>query len=241
MRSVKGVVCHWTATPDTVRPSDPYPSLSIVRDGRTGLPGPLAQLGLRRDGAVLVIAAGLSYHAGEGYWPGIGANGNADTIGVEAEEGGDGDWTLEMLDAYPRLALGLHLHYRFPLSNVIGHNEWAPRRKVDISRWPDGMAGFRARVRNLLAAPAVPDVPEEDDDMVKFLKGDSTARDSDGVPYGHRVFKVEWSGDFAATAVRTWIRSPQDPGYAAFLATGGKVHQVPQHVLDAIPDKTTAK
>ncbi len=146
----KGVVCHWTATPDTSSPGTSYPSLRVVRDGRTGLPGPLANLGLGRDGTVYVIAAGLAYHAGSGYYSGIGSNGNYNLLGIEADEGGDGDWTEAMLDAYPRLCAALAKHYGFSVSKVIGHHEWAPGRKIDINSWPGGMAAFRARVRTLV-------------------------------------------------------------------------------------------
>lgn len=143
MTAARGVVCHWTATPDTTYPLESYPSMGIVTNGRSDLPGPLANLGLGRDGTVFVIAAGLAYHAGTGYWSGVGSNGNANMIGIEAEEGGDGDWTAAMLAAYPRLCAALRLHYRFAVGNVIGHHEWAPGRKVDIRTWPGGMAAFR--------------------------------------------------------------------------------------------------
>jgi hypothetical protein len=190
MTSVKGVVCHWTATPDTTRPTDPYPSLAIVRDGRSGLPGPLAQLGLRRDGAVLVLAAGLSYHAGEGYWPGIGANGNANTIGIEAEEGGDGDWPPAILNAYPRLVAALDRHYAVPLANDIGHYEWAGPRKSDIRLWPGGMGAFRAAVQHILNNP---NVSEEDDEMKPILVQEK------GTP-------EVWLGNYVE---RRWVQGPE--------------------------------
>jgi hypothetical protein len=59
MDTLEGVVLHHTAGPA----SGDYPSLRVVRDGRPGLAGPLAQLGLARSGTIFVIAAGLSYHA----------------------------------------------------------------------------------------------------------------------------------------------------------------------------------
>ncbi|EWC63691.1 Phage endolysin [Actinokineospora spheciospongiae] len=155
MTSVKGVVCHWTATGPAVRPGEDYPSLGIVRDGRAGLPGPLANLGLGRDGTVYVIAAGLAYHAGEGYLAGVGANGNANLVGIECE--GSGTWPAAQLAAYPRLCAALSAHYRFPAARVIGHSEWTSR-KIDINTWPGGMARFRAQV----GAPPTPPPPQED-------------------------------------------------------------------------------
>jgi hypothetical protein len=171
--SVRGTVCHWTATADSA--VGDYPSLPVVRDGRSGLPGPLCNLGLGRGGTVYVVAAGLAYHAGEGYWPGIGSNGNANLLGVEAEDNGDGRWTAAMLDAYPRLNAALTVHYGYPLGLNIGHNEWAPDRKVDIRSWPGGMAGFRNQVAAVLAGPPR-HVPMEDDVMyIKCEKNGGTA------------------------------------------------------------------
>ena len=62
-----------------------------LRDGRAAsanlkaLPGPLAQLGLGRDGAYFVIAAGRAIHAGLGKFKGI-VTGNSSFIGIEAEK-----------------------------------------------------------------------------------------------------------------------------------------------------------
>lgn len=228
LTAVKGIVCHWTATPDTVRPAEDYPSLAIVRDGRAGLRGLLSQLGLGRAGIVRPIGAGLAYHAGSGYWPGIGSNGNANMIGIEAEEGGDGDWSAGILHAYPQLVAALCLHYRIPIGNVVSHHEWAGGRKSDIKLWPGGMNAFRSTVHTLLTTP---EVSEEDDDMVRFMQGDHPT-------YGKAVFKVDYSDTSGNIAVRTHVPSPTEPGYAAFLASGGRVHRVPQHILDAIPYKT---
>lgn len=182
-----GVVCHWTATPDTVRPDESFPSLGVVRDGRSDLPGPLANLGLGRDGTVYVIAAGLAYHAGAGYYDGIGSNGNYNTIGIEAEEGGDGDWTPAMLDAYPRLCAALVDHYGIPVSRVIGHHEWAPGRKVDISSWPGGMAAFRSNVTQIVNGGGGDPLPENPWPLPKghYFGDISGPEESHGGYYAH--------------------------------------------------------
>lgn len=242
MTSVKGTVCHWTATPDTTRPGEDYPSLTIVRDGRAGLPGPLCNLGLGRGGTVYVVAAGLAYHAGAGYWPGIGSTGNANLIGIEAEEGGDGSWTVAMLDAYPRLCAALTVHYGYPLDRNIGHHEWAPGRKPDISRWPGDMPAFRATVHQRLTSPAPDPGDNEEDNTVKFVCGDSQAPRPEGGVFGDVVFKVVWPAR-GPIAVRTRVPNPNDPGYQAALLTGegmnpatGGPFRLPQAVVDAIPD-----
>jgi len=56
----------------------------ILRDGRRDLPGPLAQLGLRRDGTFVTVAGGRANHNGYGRW------GN-NSIGVEAYNDGVGE------------------------------------------------------------------------------------------------------------------------------------------------------
>src|SRR5262252_7633372 len=75
-----GILCHHTAGPKTGN----IPSLDILIKGRQDLPGPLAQLGLARDGTYFIIAAGKCNHAGPGNWKGV-TNGNTHFIGIEAE------------------------------------------------------------------------------------------------------------------------------------------------------------
>ena len=101
------------------------------------------------------------------------------------------------------------------------------------------------RINKLAAGPPVGGPPpprEDDDDMVRFMKGDSrTPIPGSGNTYGDVVFKVEYAHEFGAIAVRTRVPNPNEPGFRAYLAAGGRVHQVPQAVLDAIPDKATAR
>lgn len=158
MKAVRGVVLHHTAGGAT----GDYPSLSVVRDGRAGLAGPLANLGLTRSGKVLVIAAGLAYHAGAGSGFGLPENGaNAYMLGIEAESTGSvaGDWTAAQLDAYPRLAAALARGYGFDVGMVVAHKEWAPGRKVDPRGWPGDMAAFRSSVSAVLSGAATASKP----------------------------------------------------------------------------------
>lgn len=107
LRLLEVVVGHHTATPESA-PGD-YPSLNVVTYGRSDLPGPLAQLGLGRSGNIYVIAAGLAYHAGASAYAGY-YDLNDESIGIEAEDSGDGVWTDAQLFMYPRL-VGALLHY----------------------------------------------------------------------------------------------------------------------------------
>ena len=61
---VYGILCHHTAGAKTLN----MPSLNTILQGRPDLPGPLAHLGLGRDGTYYVIAAGRCNHVGAGTW-----------------------------------------------------------------------------------------------------------------------------------------------------------------------------
>jgi hypothetical protein len=140
----QGLVIHHTATSRYA--TGDYPSLGIVRDGRSDLPGPLSQFGLGRSGSVWVIAAGTSNHAGPGGWQGL--SGNTTVWGIEAENDGIGQkWNAGQLRNYPRLAAALARHTPFGPEMVCCHREWS-EYKID----PTGIDGdeFRAEVAALL-------------------------------------------------------------------------------------------
>jgi hypothetical protein len=141
MVGVRTVVVHHTAGPSTGN----FPSLGVVRDGRAGLSGPLANLGLGRDGTVYVIAAGLCYHAGVVLQSDYG---NGYSIGIEAEATGVTAWPAVQMDAYARLCAALCLHYTLPVGRVLGHKEvCAPAgRKTDPNF---DMAAFRVAVASV--------------------------------------------------------------------------------------------
>jgi peptidoglycan hydrolase-like protein with peptidoglycan-binding domain len=155
-----GVICHHTAGAQQGN----MPSLRILRDGRPDLKGPLAQLGLGRDGTYYVIAAGRCNHAGKGIWRGL-SNGNANFICIEAENTGlanDVPWPNVQLDAYQRGVAAILRHIGRGVEFCAGHKEYAlPRgRKSDPSF---DMVSFRASVNSILigAAPAPILIPVE--------------------------------------------------------------------------------
>lgn len=155
MSSVQTITCHHTANGGA---KGDYPSLRVVRDGRKGLPGPLAQYGLGRSGTIYVIAAGLCNHAGVSLKD---AFTREHAIGIEAEAigtpGAKGDWPAVQMDSYVRLCRALADEFKRPTSSVLGHKETAaPRgRKADPSF---DMPDFRVRVRTLKSVrkPAPP-------------------------------------------------------------------------------------
>ena len=150
--AVNSIVCHHTATPKAAAGN--YPSLRIVSDGRSDLPGPLSQLGLGRDGTVYVIAAGVAYHAGATFYP---RQDNWHSIGIEAEHDGISEWPAAIRNAYTTLVAALCEHYGIPLSNVQGHKEVAKPlgRKVDPNF---DMTGFRSEVQIKQRLMSKPDI-----------------------------------------------------------------------------------
>lgn len=145
LASVESIICHHTGTTTL---SGNYPSLGVVTNGRSDLKGPLAQLGLGRDGTVYVIANGVAWHAGatinDAIW------GNTRSIGIEAENTGAGEpWPEVQVAAYAKLVAVLCKHYGLNVDRVRGHKEiCSPAgRKADPAGLPGDMAGLRGRVQ----------------------------------------------------------------------------------------------
>lgn len=152
---IHGVICHHTAGPRQGN----MPSLRTIVNGRPDLTGPLAQLGLGRDGTFYVIAAGRSNHAGNGTWKGI-TGGNTHFIGVEAENTGlanDFPWPAVQLDAYQRGIAAIFGRLNLDASCCAGHREYAlPRgRKTDPTL---DMVAFRAAITAVMTGSAPPPV-----------------------------------------------------------------------------------
>lgn len=127
--------------------ADMQPNLRVLTEGREGLRGLLAQLGLGQDGTYYMIGAGLAYHAGAGSWKGI-VSGNAHSIGIEAENNGLGEpWPAVQMDAYARGCAAMANHLKLGVDFVIGHKEWAPQRKIDPTF---DMIAFRQKVSSFM-------------------------------------------------------------------------------------------
>jgi len=148
--AVEGVMMHHTVD----NPPADYPSLRVVRDGRSDLPGPLAQFGVGRSGRILLIAAGLANHAGRTVH---GWQQNSRCVGIESAHMGTSreEWTTASMAAQRALVEELGREFGFGSSRVVGHKEAAvPRgRKVDPAY---DMDAFR---RSLSDKPIIPAVP----------------------------------------------------------------------------------
>lgn len=159
MSNVVGVICHHTATPGKTAN---MPTLKTLIQGRPDLSGPLAQLGLGRDGTYYVIAAGRCNHAGIGAWQGV-TTGNSSFIGIEAENTGlpdDSPWPEAQIDAYRRGVAAILKRIGKGPQFCAGHKEFAlpPGRKSDPSF---DMNAFRSGVAAIMngAHPAPALIP----------------------------------------------------------------------------------
>ncbi|MGB9179473.1 MAG: N-acetylmuramoyl-L-alanine amidase [Pyrinomonadaceae bacterium] len=166
-----GVVCHHTVGARTGN----IPTLGTLVNGRPArpatpghpaqkrLPGPLAQLGLARDGTYFVIAAGRANHAGDGRFTFPGditiVNANSNLIGIEGENAGgvnDLPWPDVQLDAYHRGVAAILQHVGRGAGFCIAHKEWAPGRKPLDPRL--NMNEFRSSVARILDGTNPPEL-----------------------------------------------------------------------------------
>ncbi len=159
MGKVRGVIIHHTAGSR----SGNMPSLDLLVKGRPDLSGPLAHLGLGRDGTFYIVAAGRTYHAGEGKWRGV--TGNRSFIGIEVENHGTADDSYPdiQIDSLRRGVAAILQHTGIDPIMVCGHREFAPGRKID-PLWD--LAKFREDVALLVSggvppAPAIPHTDEQ--------------------------------------------------------------------------------
>ncbi|MEA3001650.1 MAG: hypothetical protein QOH81_438 [Sphingomonadales bacterium] len=158
MGSIRGVMCHHTG----VKGSGVMPTLNALVNGRAASPGvpalegPLAQLGLGRDGTFFIIAAGRANHAGPGVWKDV-TTGNSSFIGIEAENSGkpDDPWPPVQMDAYVRGAAAILEKIDADANWCCGHKEY--RLPLGYKDDPSfDMHGFRIRVDGFLKGMAPP-------------------------------------------------------------------------------------
>lgn len=155
--TIKGVMCHHTAG----ALAGNMPSLRVVTNGRSDLPGPLSQLCLGRDGTFFVVAAGRASHAGRGEWEDI-TSGNTSFIGIEAENTGlrtglkkDFPWPTVQMDAYERGVAAILKHIGADTIMCCGHKEYClPRGRKNDPTF--NMDTFRAKVAAIMAGTAPP-------------------------------------------------------------------------------------
>lgn len=167
MRSIETITLHHTATPRSYARSQDYPTMNVVKNGRPGLPGPLAQLGLGRSGRVYLIAAGIANHAGRSRATSMT---NPHAIGIEAE-GANEAWPKAQYDAYVRLVRALLDEFDLPTSRALRHAETCSPagRKVDASFNGDS---FRKAVAQRPTKPTAPTKPTQKKGLLGMTHSD---------------------------------------------------------------------
>ena len=148
----RGVIFHHTASS---KHGGAAPSRDICINGRSDLPGPLCHALIGRDGVVHLIAAGRANHAGYG-GPCLTIpqdSANSYTAGVEVENDGIGEpWPEQQLNVCAQVFATLLTTFNRSEDWLLGHKEWAPRRKIDPHAIE--MNAFRARVRATMESGA---------------------------------------------------------------------------------------
>lgn len=122
------IVIHHTASAN-----NDAAGIGPVRDGVSGLAGPLSQLCLKRDGTPHIIAAGVSWHAyGNISYRGVAPKmGNYYSIGIEGIDSGYNTWTDQQRDMYPKVVAALLKDMGLPADAWIFHRDYQPGEKID--------------------------------------------------------------------------------------------------------------
>jgi peptidoglycan hydrolase-like protein with peptidoglycan-binding domain len=175
MGETLGVICHHTGGPHSLN----MPSLNTIINGRADLRGPLAQLGLGRDGTFYVIAAGRCNHAGQGVWNRV-TSGNAHFIGIEAENTGVADdlpWPEVQMKSYQHGVAAILRNLNQTADWCAGHKEFAlPQGRKDDPSFD--MAKFRGAVSAILdgSAPQLATIPASEPQKTDGTTGRTTLR-----------------------------------------------------------------
>jgi len=178
-----GVMYHHTVTGDTEG------ALKLLRDGRSDLPGPLCQVGIRKNGVCVVLTNGRANHAGKGSQTVLNevrankaVSGDAGKRGLTDSVNGNGFfYGFEMLnmgdgrDPYPQAQIDAMLRAGAAIIKAAGwnnqnraihHREWT-RRKIDMS-WRGDLRGGVGRF--LTTTPTPPPTPKRRYTMVIYAK-----------------------------------------------------------------------
>lgn len=179
---VYGVMIHHTVTSGTQN------TVNIVKNGYSGLPGPLCHGMIAKSGKVYLVGYGRANHAGLGD-PDVlravidertapadneaSADGNRYFYGFECENMGNGKdpWPAAQLEAIERVSAAIcRAHDWGPLS-VIGHKEWQPGKVDPLGFTMDSM---RARIKSRLGGtPSKPTPPPSTSTTYTVKPGDS--------------------------------------------------------------------
>lgn len=117
-----------------------YTGMKTAQDALERLCDPASEVSahyfIDEDGSLyqLVSDEKRAWHAGKGIWQGI-TDMNRHSIGIElvnpGHEFGYRDFTTAQYDVLVPLCCRLMQKYGIPMNNIIGHSDYAPKRKKD--------------------------------------------------------------------------------------------------------------
>ncbi|MGX1223129.1 N-acetylmuramoyl-L-alanine amidase [Streptomyces ambofaciens] len=191
---VHGVMMHHTVTRGTAA------TVRIVKNGYSGLPGPLCHGMIAKDGRVHLVGYGRANHAGLGdpdvlaaviaerALPGdneASVDGNRHFYGFECENEGDGDdpWPAAQIEAIVRAAAALCRHHGWNARSVLRHLDWQPG-KVDPRGvdWDDIEARIAKRLGSKPPAKPKPKPTRPVVDLSELVKAARTNPGMRGTP-----------------------------------------------------------
>ncbi|MFY1669487.1 N-acetylmuramoyl-L-alanine amidase [Plantactinospora sp. WMMB334] len=145
-------VVHATAAPRSQADSV---QVRVVRDGRSDLPGPIANAVVDRQGRWHVVSAGRCNSTLTGTAGPYKGRGNSQALSTEAcNDNRSEPWPAAQYRSYVRGWAAWCRRLGWPASRLVGHKEHTPGRKTDPTF---NMDQFRRNVAGVLAG--------EDDDM----------------------------------------------------------------------------
>jgi N-acetylmuramoyl-L-alanine amidase len=164
-----------------------------------------------RDGKIyyLVDEAKRAWHAGDSFWGGI-RDLNSVSIGIELDNNGREAFPEIQIEALIALLDDVVTRWKIPRSNILGHGDVAPGRKVDPSALFPWQRLARAGLGLWCEPPFAPVAPEVDDALLLAALGyDITRLDA-----AMAAFRRHW----VPAAVDTPSLSPEQRALAQCLA-----------------------
>jgi hypothetical protein len=170
----RGIICHDTGgSPNSTDAGE----ISVLLNGSTSAPPPIAQIYLSRTTGVHLVATGRCNHARTGQAGPLKGLGNTNLVGIEAAANIGRSWPPAQYRWYVQLVTAICRHRGWnPYQHIAAHREHQPGEKLDPQGI--GMPQFRADVQTALRGESTP-TPQGDDMPLLFfakLAGDPTVR-----------------------------------------------------------------
>lgn len=223
MTAVKGMLWHDTVTTSRVSTGRLW---ELLAEGYTGLPGPIANMGVERDGTIGLIAAEGAYHAGSGGpWKDVPRDdGNRLLWGIEVANAGLGSgerWTGIQYDVcvvFSHHFLRLLKEHGYDL---LGHKEWTSRK---VDPWSINMSVARDNTYEFISPTPTKPIDDLEQLMGELNKDQKEALEAlaalgpDGanhlVKFSNEITRRSSSGNGVAMAAIDDHRQRRDAGFS---------------------------